>query len=181
MAVYVSPDDLRTRLVALGPSTRTAAALDEDQLKAAVSDAQIEVDLALSGRYQPPGDPVPSAVASLTVQVAIYLATLAARGSSDLADQDPVALRYKRVRAMLDAIAAGKVDVPGLEPPEDEDGTTSAYGIDTVPAMGLGQDVAAPTYDGQPPEGWPGGPPATGTRRAPGDGLDGTRYVSRRS
>lgn len=157
---YATPEELRARLRALGPASRTAADLDDDKLDDAIEDAAAEIDAALTSRYQLPTDPeaqLPRLVKALTIDVAAYLSTLTARGSSDMSKDDPVALRYARAQKLLESVASGSMRLPL---PPAVSGSGDAYAVDTVPALNLAGDVAAPTYDGGEPAGWPGGPAA---------------------
>lgn len=73
------------------------------------------MDSKLAGRYAVPfadGD-VPGLVALLTRDVAAYGATLTHRRFQPLDERHPVALRYAKATALLDALSDGDAAIPG--------------------------------------------------------------------
>ena len=107
----------------------TPAELSVDQIRAAIDDADAQINLALKRRYVVPfvGGEVPGVVHRLSVHIASYLSLLYFRGAQPVSSDDPMALLYDRARRMLDAIQQGRVDV---------DGATEVISLDdAVPAV----------------------------------------------
>lgn len=159
MATFVTVPELKAALSAQGGAgARTAASLPDARLTAAIDEAQDEVTGKLSGRYVIPTDPalMPAFVAGIILAVAAYVATLEWMQGKDLADRDPVVLRYARARANLKDIVDGHLAVQ-LDPvaggPVDSD--MDAY--NAVPDMELVADVSGPTYGGLVAGNWQGG------------------------
>lgn len=113
---YCEIDDVK--LVLRGTSGELPAGadkLDDNQLIDCITDAQSEVDLALSQVYVTPLNPVPDIIIQVTKDIAVYLADLIFRMSKDYGSiRNPIVLRYTRARLLLDGIRDGKylIDVP---------------------------------------------------------------------
>lgn len=114
---YCSDDDVIAILVGRRDENRneTAAELDIDQIRDAIADAEAQINLSLKRRYVVPFDDasVPDSVTRWTAGIAAYLALLTFRGSSSVGADDPAALRYDRIRRMLNDVQSGRVDVEG--------------------------------------------------------------------
>lgn len=109
---YATPDEVRSAVARdLSKTTGTAASLDDDELKATIVTAQAEVDAKLRGRYTLPFTTVPLLVKSIVIDIASYLATLTYRQSKDLAQGDPIMLRYDRAEKLLKSITDGTADL----------------------------------------------------------------------
>lgn len=93
----------------------TPAELDVDQIRAAIADADAQINLALKRRYVVPfvEGSVPELVHRLSVHIAAYLSLLYFRGGQPVGEDDPMARLYDRARRMLDAIQQGRADVYG--------------------------------------------------------------------
>lgn len=133
---YCTVDEVRGVLARdVAQATGTAATLlDADLLEYHIGAAQAEVDARLTGRYKVPfpDDGVPALVKSLTVDVAAYLATLTYRQSKDLAQFDPVVLRYQRALELMKGLADGTIDLPPGGDPGDGGGDVEPTGSATV-------------------------------------------------
>lgn len=107
---YCTVDDVKLVLKGVSGGLPAAAdKLDEFQLEDAITNAQIEVDLALSSFYVTPMNPVPEVIRQLTRDIAVYLADLTFRMSKDYGDAaNPIRLRYGRARNLLDGILSGR-------------------------------------------------------------------------
>lgn len=113
---YAAPADVRQALAPDGSNAATlgtAASLDDGDLNDHIAEAQTEVDGKLGVRFSVPfaDGSVPVLVAKVTRDIAAYLATLTYRRNTPLPDNDPVALRYARAQALLNAAALGKLDI----------------------------------------------------------------------
>lgn len=108
----------------------TPAELDVDQIRAAIADADAQINLSLKRRYVVPfaEGSVPALVHRLSVNIASYLALLYFRGAQPVADDDPLARLYDRSRRMLDSIQQGRTDVDGAtENTSLDDAVPSVY------------------------------------------------------
>lgn len=114
---YCDEKDVIRVLASRRDETRneTPADLDVDQIRAAIVDADAQINLALKRRYVVPfvEGSVPSIVRQWSINIASYLSLLYFRGSNPVAGDDPLALLYDRTRRMLDATQQGRVDVDG--------------------------------------------------------------------
>ena len=93
----------------------TPAELDVDQIRAAIADADTQINLVLKRRYAVPfaeGE-VPPVVRQWSINIASYLSLLYFRGGQPVSADDPLALLYDRTRRMLDAVQTNRVDVEG--------------------------------------------------------------------
>lgn len=108
----------------------TPAELDVDQIRAAIADADAQINLSLKRRYVVPfaEGSVPALVHRLSINIASYLALLYFRGAQPVADDDPLARLYDRSRRMLDSIQQGRTDVDGAtENTSLDDAVPSVY------------------------------------------------------
>lgn len=126
---YCTEDDVRTasRVSGDGQSASdTVSAMPAIQLAEIIREAQATVDAYVSSRYALPGSPpVPDALRSCTIEVALYLATLTFRRSKDIGEDDPVTRRYRHAMELLKSISAGTVRVPGLTTRDATDDASS--------------------------------------------------------
>jgi phage gp36-like protein len=118
---YTTPADVRGVLNQTGdPSDLGSAASESDAfLNLAITDAQVEVDARLSGRYPVPFDdpnasmriPVPPLVKRITRDIAAYLATLTFKKGAPIDVGHPVLLRNNSAQSLLNGIATGAIDL----------------------------------------------------------------------
>lgn len=154
---YTDPDAVRLALTPGGDQTDkgSAAGLADPDLQSAIQDATDEVNAKLSGRYTVPfGDPVPDLVATITVSIAGYLATLTYRRGDPLDPAHPVALRYQRAEQMLTQLQNGSATLSGVSTPP------SSSVSEAVVVNELDFDYFTPgDFPIRPAEpfGWPGG------------------------
>lgn len=127
--MYSSPADVRFALAPGGAedSPDTAAGFSDLQLIDAIKEADGVIDTYLNALYKIPMDPDLPEVAVYPVRawsrdIAGYLATLTYRKSKDMAEDDPVRLRFLYIMDILNKILEGLLK-PNL-PPQD-DGTES--------------------------------------------------------
>ena len=168
MALYCDLDDIRdvlTRDAALtAPEEQNnGSTLDEENLAAARSDAQDEIDARLALRYTVPFAPVPDLIRRLTIAIAAYLADLNFRENRDMQTElNPVRLRYDRAQTILGQLSTGEAVIPpdGSDPGNPPDTgagirVASSYsrpGLVTVCDFDIGYPVRQPPY--WTPEGW---------------------------
>lgn len=93
----------------------TPADLDVDQIRAAIADADAQINLNLKRRYVVPfaDGTVPPLVHALSVDIASYLSTLIFRGPNGITVDDPMVLLYARAQRILSDIQASRVDIDG--------------------------------------------------------------------
>lgn len=130
MATYCTPRDVRLALTprADGDNKETAASLPDWQIVDAIEEAEGIVNTYLLTRYEiipaeviepNPEDPnetwtsvvAPSPIRGWTRSIAAYLATLTFRRNKDLAEDDPVRLRYLAVMDLLKMVNARNMDL----------------------------------------------------------------------
>lgn len=157
MAAYATTDDVRLVVARDQDKARSTAELGDDQLDAAIEDAQAQVDGYLRGSYETPFDPVPALVKSLTVDIACYLAGLNYYQETELLASAPLALRYARAIALLTDISMGKIQLDngdGGEPALDADSgigqpinpyTGNLFGLSDF-GLGLGYGHPGPSW-----------------------------------
>lgn len=158
MAELVTLVQLKEALTAqAGAGARTAANLSDERLQAVLDDAHAEVLGKIRTRYTVPTDPAttPGLLKGIILAVAAYVGTLEWMQGKDLSDRDAVVLRYNRAQSQLKAITDGTLDLE-LETPAGG-GSYEATSYTGTPAVGLTDDVAAPTYYGMAAGGWQGG------------------------
>ena len=128
---YSTEEDVIRVLIGRRTENRneTPADLDVDQIRAAIADADAQINLALKRRYVVPfaAGGVPPIVKQWSINIASYLSLLYFRGAQPVGGDDPMALLYDRTRRMLDAVQQGRVDV---------EGATEAVSLDdAIPAV----------------------------------------------
>ncbi len=136
MPGYLEPHDVHSEL---DPQKvgGTASDLADTDLRLAIRKAQTEVDAALGSRYPVPfSAPVPELVRDITLDLAVWHATLTHRRHVDLDVRDPVQLRVDRARALLRDLAVGRATLPPAQ------GDTPAEPLGEVGA------VNAPWHEG---------------------------------
>ena len=119
---YSTKEEVRLALAPNGDpdgDLGTAAALSDEQIDNAITEADAQVDGRLSNRYSVPfdGDP-PALVKTLSQDIAAYLSTLTYQRTEPITDDHPVRLRYARALVILDQLAEGDIDLIGATGPE---------------------------------------------------------------
>lgn len=135
MAQYCTSDDVRDVLTrdAAAEGQNNGSTLDEENIAAAIFDAQSEIDAKLATRYTVPFSPVPDLIKRITVAIAAYLADLNFRENRDMqSEMNPVLARYQRAIALLGNLSTGEAIIP-------QDGSDP----DNPPDIGSGMRVAA--------------------------------------
>jgi phage gp36-like protein len=128
-------------------ASATAANLSDSQLQDAITEATNEINAVVAGA--PFTAPFPPIVATLTRDIAAYLATLAYRKGNPLPDDHPARLRYARAEMLLDKAAAGKLDLTlDVEAPGGEPAVENPYEGDlfTLEGMGIGPGRDLPPW-----------------------------------
>lgn len=167
MAQYCDLDDIRDVLTrdaaASGEDANNGSTLDEENLAAARSDAQDEIDAKLALRYTVPFAPVPDLIKRITIAIAAYLADLNYRENRDMQTElNPVLQRYNRAIALLGQLSTGEAIIPpdGSDPDNPPD---TGSGIRVAAAYSRPGLVDACDFDIAPrvtspyywtPEGW---------------------------
>jgi phage gp36-like protein len=84
--------------------------LDSDQVQQDIDDADMQIDMALTRRYETPfADPIPGAIKFISLNIAAYLCDLRYRGSREYeSERYPFPLRYDRARRLLDDLGSGR-------------------------------------------------------------------------
>ncbi|MCW2902592.1 MAG: hypothetical protein JWO67_4857 [Streptosporangiaceae bacterium] len=122
MAPYASPDEVRAAITRdLNRLGGSAASMDDQQLDAAITNAQSQVDGKLRRLYLVPFSPVPDLVKSIVIDIAGWLATMNYRQEKEIPEVDPIVRRYNRAHDLLCCIAEGHLALPdaagtGIEP-----------------------------------------------------------------
>lgn len=150
---YATAEDVRRVLARdLQHVEGTAAELLDPQIELMIVAAQATIDQRLARRYAVPfADPVSASVNALAVAVAAYHSDLIHRQSVDQERADPVALRYRWAMQMIDRIANGEDDLPGVSAR-----ASGAYAINQyAPAMFSLEDVGLAYVDTSAPYPWP--------------------------
>jgi len=110
---YTDPENVRNLLSRdVGYKGSTAATLSDPQILQAIEDAEGEVDGVLRRRYPLPlSTPVPDLISTIAAAIAAYNADLVFRGSTPYqTQQEPVLLRLRWARDLLEQIANGEID-----------------------------------------------------------------------
>jgi phage gp36-like protein len=128
---YSTEEDVIRVLIGRRSENRneTPAELDVDQIRAAIADADAQINLALKRRYVVPfaEGSVPAIVHRWSINIASYLALLYFRGAQPVSSDDPLALLYDRTRRMLDAVQQNRVEVDGAVEVITEDNVPAVY------------------------------------------------------
>ena len=139
---YCQPNDIRQNVAGTDNGTGTCAALTDEQLAAAASQASAKVSAYAGTAWitdlNNPTVLVPDLIFTTTVQLATFYATLIYRKNRPLTPGDPVLLGYTDAIATLNAIVAGNIEVapagPGEAPAE------SGHVVQTIPRIFTGMD-----------------------------------------
>lgn len=135
MSPYVTVDEVRSAVTRdLNKLAGSAAVMSDDQLAAAIDNAQSQVDGKLRRLYAVPFNPVPDLVKSIVIDIAGWLATMNYRQEKEIPEVDPIVRRYNRAHDLLCCIAEGHLALP------DAAGTGIAPRIN-----GLGRPIAPNT------------------------------------
>ena len=133
---YCTPTDIRENVGGTDSGTGTCAQLTDEQLTEAIGRASSKVSAYAGTTFEPdasaPDVVVPDLIASLTVAIATYYATLTYRKSKDLSQWDPVVLGYQDALQTLKDIASGTIQVTPPDPGEPSP-TGAARVINTLP------------------------------------------------
>jgi phage gp36-like protein len=122
VAPYVTVDEVRSAVTRdLNRLAGSAAVMSDDQLAAAIDNAQAQVDGKLRRLYLVPFNPVPDLVKSIVIDIAGWLATMNYRQEKEIPEVDPIVRRYNRAHDLLCCIAEGHLALPdaagtGIEP-----------------------------------------------------------------
>lgn len=116
---YTDPGTVR---VALSPDgddtdTGTAASMSDNDLNAAIQQADDEIDGKLFGQYVVPFTDTPPLVANIATTIAAYLATLTFRRGNPIDPNDPVRLRYNMAETALAQIMSGAITLIDVDVP----------------------------------------------------------------
>jgi phage gp36-like protein len=116
MAGYTDPNSLRVLLTRdITVPEGTAAELSDPALGMAIDTASSYIDAALANRYQVPFPaPFPALIVQLTLAMSAYHADTMHRQSVDIDNNDPVLRRHNWAVGVLNAIAAGTLDLPDV-------------------------------------------------------------------
>jgi phage gp36-like protein len=114
---YSTPADVRQVLSPDGTQDddETAAGFSDDALTDAIARADATLNTKLAARYTVPVAPESDTGGILrewSSVIAAYYATLTYSRGSDIADTDPIRLRYTEVATLLDGIAKGTTVLP---------------------------------------------------------------------
>jgi phage gp36-like protein len=134
---YCTPADIRENVGGTDSGTGTCAQLTDEQLTEAIGRASSKVSAYAGTTFEPdasvPDVVVPDLIASLTVSIATYYATLTYRKSKDLSQWDPVVLGYQDALQTLKDIASGTIQVTPPDP--GEPASTAARVVQTIPSI----------------------------------------------
>lgn len=128
---YCTVTDVRNALTPSGLESdrETAANLPDEQIQDQIDEAEGIVDTYLNNRYQiileeieveDPDNPgntlvwlvAPVPVRGLTRNIAAFLSALVYRKNKDLAEDDPIRLRYTLSMDLLEKVLSGKIVLP---------------------------------------------------------------------
>lgn len=121
---YSTKEDVRQVLVGIVSESEydsTSAALSDDQIEYEIGNADSQIDLALRkrGYTTPLPSPIPSVIRNLSVDIAVALSDMTARGSNVYGSENhPARIRYDRARRILLQIGDGSYPIynPGDGP-----------------------------------------------------------------
>lgn len=115
---YSTPADVRQVLSPDGQQDddETAAGFSDEALTDAVARADATLNTKLASRYAVPVDTAQYDTGGILREwssvIAAYYATLTYSRGADIADTDPIRLRYQEVATLLDGIAKGTTVLP---------------------------------------------------------------------
>lgn len=148
--MYCSIADVKNNVSGTDDGTGTCAQLADGPISAAIAQASNKVSAYAGTVYETdPATPtvtVPDLVVTLTIQLAVYYATLIYRKSKDLTAQDPVALMYADAMRTLMDINSGKISVDPVPPGDPV--STGGHVVQTVPRIFDYSDSGV-EYDGR--------------------------------
>jgi phage gp36-like protein len=116
---YTTPAEIR-KVLSDPEDPATAGALEDTQLQVAATEAQVEIDARLAGKYATPFDNPPPLIRSVARDVAAYLATLTFRKGVAMLPGDPVGLRWSRANGILTDLQKGNITLEEQLVPTDE-------------------------------------------------------------
>lgn len=144
---YVTLAEFKAALAnAGGAGARTAAELPDARLVAALEEAVGEATGRLTKSFtlpDPGADPlvapdgIPGLLKTIIVGIAGYIATLEYYGSQPVEERDPVVLKYARALSLLDRIARGQLEVPGIDPTDGSSPSGEPAIYQGGPSVGL--------------------------------------------
>ena len=115
VAMYCQPSDIRSNVAGTDDGTGTCAALTDEQISAAITQASAKVSAYVGTDFEvdasSPVVTVPDLVFTITVQLATFYATLVYRKGKDLSQYDPVMLGYTDAMSTLKDIVSGLIEV----------------------------------------------------------------------
>src|SRR5450755_3312007 len=124
-AMYCLPSDIRATVAGTDAGTGTCAALTDMQLNAAIAQASSKVSAYVGTSFVvDAADPVitvPDLVATITIQLATFYATLTYRKGKDLSQYDPVVLGAAEANKTLQDIVTGKIEINPTAPADPVD------------------------------------------------------------
>lgn len=111
--MYTSIDDVKLLLQGTAGGLPAAAdSLSDEQIQAEINRSEAEIDMLLGSIYEVPFDPVPNIIQYLARDIAVYFSDLLFRMSNGYGTSlDPILLRYKSARMLLDGLAARVYDL----------------------------------------------------------------------
>ena len=130
MAYSTEKDVIRVLIGRRGEDrNETPAELNVDQIRAAIADADAQINTSLKRRYAVPfaDGSVPPLVKMMSTNIASYLSLLYFRGAQPVGSEDPIALLYDRARRILADIQNDKTDIEGA--------TKIIAAVDAIPAV----------------------------------------------
>jgi phage gp36-like protein len=133
--MYCQPSDIRDAVSGTDAGTGTCAQLEDFQLSEAIGRASTKVSAYTGTSYTvDANDPVaviPDLVAGITVQLAVFYATLTYRKGKSLDQYDPVMLGYTDAMATLKDIVNGNIEVAPVAPNDPVE--SPGHVINTIP------------------------------------------------
>src|SRR5450755_745030 len=139
---YCTPSDIRDNVAGTDAGTGTCAQLTDAQLAEAIGRASSKVSAYAGMTFEidaeTPVVTVPALIATVTVQIATFYATLTYRKGKDLSAFDPVYLGYLDAQKTLTDTATGKIQ---LTPPDPgEPSAAQARVVNSLPRIFTYQD-----------------------------------------
>lgn len=108
MAPYALVDEVRAAVTRdLNKVSGSSASMTDDQIEAAIDNAQSQVDSKMRRLYLVPFSPAPAMIKSITIDIAGFLATANYRQEKIIPETDPIVRRYNRAHDLLCHLAQG--------------------------------------------------------------------------